>query len=444
MNIIQKLIDKFSTSSIESRYLQVNGLIRFFFVLLQGVFMAKSDLPMEVIGMIEILLFAIYFGKYAAVNGGLRGLYSLNNSAEQNLKYGHIKPGTLFFGSHVFSFLLGGFAILYLFLKPEVAESLGDPWLIYSCVFGAVFFGVSSEYYEYHFVKRKAFKQLLTFGTIYHLVSLVILIVFVIYKLDVKAYLLGLVAWTFLRWLHVLILYRHSFIYTRKNIWSGILFLIPLILHNAITNLMTFVDPIIITNYFGPEDFVIYRYGAREFPLIGVYISAIVSGLIYTFTKDGLKYQTLKQEISKLMHVVMPIACLLILFSPKLFQIVYRDEFIQSALIFNVYLFILVSQVLMVQIVFFVKKMNWKLVWFSIYELIVNVFLSVILLQYFGVVGVALATVLAFAIHRLCMMLYLKYNYEIEFSKFYPVWTHVAYTALLLGAFYTSYSWFFA
>mgnify|MGYP000577689728 CR=1 FL=1 len=139
----------------------------------------------------------------------------------------------------------------------------------------------------------------------------------------------------------------------------------PLILHVLIVSSVEYVDGLIVTSHFEDGTFAIFRYGAKELPLTLLLIGAIVMALIPQVSEDlksGL--QQIKIETPKLSKWLFPLSAFLILVSPYLFPLVFNPEFAESAEVFNIYLLIISSRILLPQVVLIAHKKNYFLVTF--------------------------------------------------------------------------------
>ena len=225
---------------------------------------------------------------------------------------------------------------------------------------------------------------------------------------------------------------------------SFLVFSLPLCLHMLVGNGMEFVDGFLVTSHFEAGDFAIFRYGAKELPLVTIWIGALTSAMIPLAVKN---YKTalveLKSRIGRLMNWLFPISALLMLISPFLFEWVYSSDYAASATIFNIYLLILTSRIILVQVVLFSKHANKVLLYSGVAELILNISLSLILLKYFGLYGIAFATVIAYFLNKIILYIYSRNRFELRLSQILPIRSYLLWTACLILCFIISmqYGW---
>jgi O-antigen/teichoic acid export membrane protein len=202
---------------------------------------------------------------------------------------------------------------------------------------------------------------------------------------------------------------------------------------------MNYIDKILVTNFFGIDGLAIYESGAKEFPLVTALVGAIASALIADVAsnlKDGL--EQIKSRTKKIMLPLFASSAILMFLSPYLFPIVFNAAFKDAALIFNIYLLILSSRILLPQTVLIGLNKTEIILYVSIIEITFNLTLSLIFLYFFGMAGIAFASVIAFMIERLLLIYYNQKKYNIRLSQYCDVRAYSLYTLFLIGSFVLS------
>ena len=74
----------------------------------------------------------------------------------------------------------------------------------------------------------------------------------------------------------------------------------------------------------------------------------------------------------------------------------------------------------------------------SLIETTLNLGLSLILIQYLGLVGVALATMIAFTVEKVILVIYCSTKLKIGLSKYIDVKRYSLYSLLLVGSYFLS------
>ena len=215
-----------------------------------------------------------------------------------------------------------------------------------------------------------------------------------------------------------------------------VLIAIPLILQMLLGNGMEYVDGFIIERYLGIEEFAVFRYGAKELPINTIFITALVTTSVPLAVK--MMHQTLndvRHRTTRLMHILFPLSMILVLISPILFKIIYSEEYAISAYIFNIYMLILVTRIILPQIALYAKDEFRIFFYISLVEFAVNIILSLVFLKYFGILGVAAATVVAYFIERILLVVYTKWKLGIPVNQYVNLKLHIMYSIGLYACF---------
>jgi len=218
-----------------------------------------------------------------------------------------------------------------------------------------------------------------------------------------------------------------------------IVFSIPLVLHALVGNGVEFIDGFLVQHFFPVETFAVYRYGAKELPFVVLFVGSVMTALVPQSVQQlSTSLDKAKTETTKLMHLLYPISVLIILTSPFIFPFVYDESFKESAYLFNIYALIITSRILLPQLVLFGKHLNKTLLGITLIELIINVLLSLFLMQYWGIRGIAVASVIAFMFAKIFMILFNYVKFKIEPGRYINLHYYMIYNIILLISFYLS------
>lgn len=208
----------------------------------------------------------------------------------------------------------------------------------------------------------------------------------------------------------------------------------PLMMYAVSTGLARSFDSWLVSRAFDEIQFAIFRYGAREFPLV----VAVAAGLSTVMIPKLLKKDALPElriRSSRLMHLCYPAIALLMLCSPLLFEWFFGSAFIPGAYIFNIYLLLTLTQLIFPQTILTARG-DTKLMWYiSIAELGVNIIASLILLSYFGLPGIAMGTLIAFAFEKVVLLYFVRKRHSVRLFQMFNPYLWLGYAALLLIAF---------
>ncbi len=153
-------------------------------------------------------------------------------------------------------------------------------------------------------------------------------------------------------------------------------------------------------------DFVLFRYAARDFPLvpmlmIGVF-SATAAGFAGVNKREGnlQVFSQLRKSTRRMMRLSFPIVMLLVVLSHWLFRVAYNAEFVAAAPIFNLFMLLTIPRMLTPQAYIAGKQLNHLLLRVATLEIILHIILATVLIQFIGLYGVVLSGILAYALDR--------------------------------------------
>ncbi|HPD64594.1 MAG TPA: polysaccharide biosynthesis C-terminal domain-containing protein [Bacteroidia bacterium] len=252
--------------------------------------------------------------------------------------------------------------------------------------------------------------------------------------------LVFLAGFTFLRFVFLVYLLRH---YLSFKEFDREIFLLhlkrssPIMLSLLVGGSTEIVNGFIVRKFASSHDFALFRYGAREFPitrLLANSLSIVLSGEISAaLIKNQLTpvLDDLKKGSLRLMHFLFPLTVILLIVSPFLYKLLYTDVFYDSYKIFNVYLLLTVSRLIFPQTILMGMQKNNRILEASVVEFILNLTLGIVLINLFGIYGIPFATLAAYYVNQLLLMIVVTRN-GIKISSYVP-WQWLL--------FYTVISW---
>ncbi|GAA5220464.1 hypothetical protein GCM10025777_10940 [Membranihabitans marinus] len=203
--------------------------------------------------------------------------------------------------------------------------------------------------------------------------------------------------------------------------WKG---LSALVLIQWIGYLSIWSDGWWVQYYYGiGEWFTYFRYGGREFPLFIILTSSFATfaiGLASNNKDLTSELSRIKEGSRRFIRGFWPAVILLLFSSTYLFQWVYSPAFQSSAVIFDLYLWIVVVRVVFVRSIYMGQEWNRPLVWISLMELIINFIASYFFHRIWGITGLILATLIAHGIELLVSIVYLQYIKQIHWRQYIP------------------------
>jgi O-antigen/teichoic acid export membrane protein len=130
-----------------------------------------------------------------------------------------------------------------------------------------------------------------------------------------------------------------------------------------------------------------------------------------------------------------PLSIALLLFARPLYRWMFSPEFTRSADVFVIYLLAIVSRILFPHTILIGLKKTRTLFRISVIEVILNIALSLWLVNRYGIVGVALATVITYVISKIILILYNYINLGFKPNEYIPLKWYAFYSTILITIF---------
>lgn len=433
MSAILKQLKDFSTI----RAMQLFQLLRFAGFFLTGILLAKSPANLNTIGIYETLMFVSAATGFFWVSGILNSLLAAYSKTEEK------KQGRLLFNSFVLLSIFNLVLIIILWLFRESIWQLAGHNIeeYYPQLLLLILLNNPAFTGEYILLLREKKLSLIAYGLLFFTANLLATILPFYFGGNLHDSLQGLILLAGLKLCYTIytisgdIKLEFDLPEIKKQVYVAA----PLISGLLISGSAEYIDGFLVTSNFGADAFATYRYGAREFPISLLMANAMSMALVPAIAanqQQGL--QTLKSESKKLMHFFFIPVCLLILFSHKIYPFLFRPEFIASASIFNVYLLLLISRMIFPQTVVMALQENNVLLRISIVELFTNVFFSILLMHYCGIIGIAYGTVIAFSIEKAILAAYLFKKKKITPEGYTDLSTWTIYSIVMVAVYLIS------
>ena len=215
----------------------------------------------------------------------------------------------------------------------------------------------------------------------------------------------------------------------------------PLMVYAFVGSVVTAFDPWFVNYWYAGDEeiFATFRYGARELPLLAAITNGAMVVVLPRLTEaPAAGLQLLKASSRRLMHWIFGGAILIMVTVPWWWTMVFTEVFRESLPLFRAYLFVVASRLLFPVPVLTARGHTRMLMVFGLSELLINLMLSILLAPQFGLMGIIWATVIAYLIDKIALMLYLKYRTGISPGRYTDFRWYGGYLALMVAAY-----WFF-
>lgn len=291
---------------------------------------------------------------------------------------------------------------------------------------------------EYVFYLNEKKQAILTYGIVSALATLAAAIVPALLGYPIEYSIYSLIGVAFVRIAYALtVLNRFATFRLNFNMQlANIKLSAPLILSLFVSGSSEYIDGLIVKAKFNDMFFALFRYGAKELPILLIMANTFSTAMIPHVAADlttGLR--EIKDKSAKLMHFFFPITLVLLVFSPVLYRFVFGNSFVYSSIIFNIYLLLVIPRVLFPQTVLTGMQQTRYLLVSSVLEIIINVSLSVYLAGKIGLPGIAAGTFIAYTFDKVFLMLVAYFVYGIKPSAYLKFLPFLVYSIATLAVF---------
>lgn len=420
-------------------------MLRFGTLLLISIIFTKSNLTTASIGDYEAFLFVTALVCSFWINGLIQSflpLFKSNNTFQKGLE----KSPEIY---NVF-LLVSGLSVLVivvlLLFKNLLSGILTDsgtiPYFHFLLLY--IFFSSPSYLMEYIYLLKNKAGWILKYGFITFGIQFILISAPAFWGFGMQMSIVGLVSISIIRYVWLLFLLKKYALFTTSSafIKEHLHLAYPLIISSLLGGSAQFVDGFLVLNKLDTATFAIFRYGAKEFPLVLLMANALSTAMIPEFSikeKIGEALKSLRKKSAQLMHLLFPVTILFIIFSHWLYPRIFNENFTESAVIFNIYLLLIISRLVFPHTVLIGLKRTRIVMYASLAELIVNVILSITFIHFWGIEGVAFATLIAFAIEKIIYVVYNKMMLKVSPGKYIPVSILAYYSVITLVIFYIMY-----
>lgn len=296
-----------------------------------------------------------------------------------------------------------------------------------------IFFEVSTSYGPNLLIATEREKTLLKLTMGLSIIKIALLLLSIIFNESILSIIWGITFISALKYIFYFInisfyfrLERYGF--NKKLLISQIKYALPIGLSTIISTISIYIDKNMIAYLFSPEQYVIYSSGATEIPLISIITGSVTSIILPRISKvysekAGDKDKSRKiwfESIIGCAVILIPIMFALLMYSEGFIEILFSKEYLESTQIFKIYLFNLPLRIVTFGTMLTIMGLGRKLLFNSIISLVVNILLNVIMLNIFGIVGPAYATIISTYFLAIMQLNQIKKGLGVTFYEVFP------------------------
>ncbi len=408
--------------------MQFFQIARYGALVISSILLTKSSLTQEDIGHYETFILMSGTLSFFWVNGIMQNFLSqFHKSADKRSLITNTAIILLGLSLIVIAFLL-------LFKQPILNvfkfEISGNVFLLFLLYFLFNNFAFLTDYIFLAYDKSRA----LIYLGIYHLIfqtSLLALPAFLYGSYDMV--INGLIIFISIKFIITLIyLFKNASINIDfKIIRSFLTSASPLILTFFLGGMAIYFDGIIVNNFYDKATFAVFQYGAREFPLSLLLANAFSAAMALQVSKGPQNIQQVRTGSLKLIKKLFPLCILLLIISKWFYPIVFNPDFKESYIYFNIYLLLLIPRMVFPHSILLGLGKTKQILTASLVEFILNISISLILMYFIGLQGIAYGTVIAFVANKLLLAQSLNKN-GVQLKEYIPIKQFSVYSAILI------------
>lgn len=184
------------------------------------------------------------------------------------------------------------------------------------------------------------------------------------------------------------------------NMKEMVKYAVPLGLAGMLGTLMLETNKVIVSAMCSPDEFADYVNGAIEIPFVGIItlsISAVILVDMTRYVHQGEQMTALelfKKAAIKSATILFPVMIFLLVTGKSFIVTLYSEKYLESIVPFYIYLFILPIRIVIYGSALMALGQSNVILIRSVFDLIVNIILSIVLVHFIGYLGAAISTVL--------------------------------------------------
>lgn len=215
-----------------------------------------------------------------------------------------------------------------------------------------------------------------------------------------------------------------------KSMKSQVGYSVPLGLGGIVDRTAFGLDKIIVASMCTPEIFAVYVNGAMELPLFRIVTGSMTSVLVPEMTglcQAGERKKALElmgRGACKCALVLYPVMFALFGLAPELMTVLFSSTYLESALPFRLFLFLLPLRVMNFGSMFMAIGKSYILMLRALGDLLINLGLTIVFVRLWGYLGAAVATLVTMYLWQMPFNSYfIRKEYNVSYLRMYPLAT---------------------
>jgi O-antigen/teichoic acid export membrane protein len=210
------------------------------------------------------------------------------------------------------------------------------------------------------------------------------------------------------------------------SVRDQISYTLPIGVSSVVLEMSRYVDKMVVSNQSSAAEYALYVRGAMEIPVIGIIANTLDNLLMPQFVKAYKEHNlagiiTSWHRTIRLMAMFIYPSCLfLILSAGLLIPAIFSDKYVGSVIIFQIYTVSLLSRISTFDVIMRAIGQTKYILWISLASILFNVVFTYLFMQYWGLVGAPIATVITLVLMRLAYLISITRFFHIGLKKVFP------------------------
>ncbi|MEM9929071.1 MAG: hypothetical protein AAF840_04595 [Bacteroidota bacterium] len=402
-----------------------------------AIALAWSSLDRGAIGGYEMLLYIGYLVSFFWSNGLLQAMLSLHPKlSEEGQQQLYVQAFLLF--SSLSALIIAGLWFGQVPVLRLLVQQDSIPYWSFFLVF--LLTNIPTSLQEHFYLLEKQSVALLVYGLLSAGAQVVIMALPALLGYDFRWSFVGLVLLGVVKyfWLFLFVMNRVTWQWdgTILRTWWRMAW--PLMVSAGLGAINVSIGAWMVGLLFAgdPAQFGIYRYGARELPLMGALTGALASAMIPVIAQNtAIGLGQLRRETARLQHILFPLSIVLLFTAGWWFPWIFSEEYRVAVPVFQTFLLLTLPYMIFARTVLIAQADLRVLPFFVIGGIGVHLLLCWWLGSHFGLPGVAMGSVAAFTLEKIAMIIYVEVGHGIHWRT-YTAWEWwLGYSAILVGSY---------
>lgn len=179
-----------------------------------------------------------------------------------------------------------------------------------------------------------------------------------------------------------------------------------------------------------------FRYGTRELPILPSWLSGFGQSHLRSKLEHGIRFEELKQGVSKQISIIIIPLTVLIIFSKPLFDFLFGIHFLKAAELMSIYLLIYIPRMIFSQVVLQSKEKSTVLLYIGLIELAAMVIAAWIFMPTYGLEALVWILVGGTCLEKIIHIVYLKTKQGVNPEAYLPIKYFIVLLFCLLAAYW--------